>query len=174
MIEQIDKLGLVVESIRLPCRVAGSAKPRLRGLFRFAQSHAVWTNIIRPLNLHNMNNLWDLHPTLTSYRNQIFYTTRVSAFSFYLKKKTPAKEKQTRGFTPRPRQRHAAAHSSRLSIGSSAHSPANAPELERVRARASCFASRSLAALNQLIKHCGASIEGLIIEVNRSLAFTLI
>jgi len=31
-----------------------------------------------------------------------FYTVSVSAFSFYLKKKTPAKEKQTRGSTPRP------------------------------------------------------------------------
>jgi hypothetical protein len=32
-----------------------------------------------------------------------FYTVSVSAFSFYLKKKMPAKEKQTRGSTPRPR-----------------------------------------------------------------------
>ena len=52
------------------------------------------------------------------------------------------------GSAPRPRQRHAAVHSSRLSISCSAHSRANAPELERVRARASCFASRSLACLN--------------------------
>ena len=47
-----------------------------------------------------------------------------------------------------PRQRRAAAPSSRLSVGSSAHSHANAPELERVHARASCFASRSLALLS--------------------------
>ena len=60
------------------------------------------------------------------------YTTRVSAFSFYLKKKTPAKEKQTQGSAPRPRQRHVAVHSSRLSISCSAHSRANAPELELV------------------------------------------
>ena len=72
-----------------------------------------------------------------------FYTVSVSAFSFYLKKKTPAKEKQTQGSAPRPRQRHAAVHSSRLSISCLAHSRANAPELERMRARASCFASRS-------------------------------
>ena len=91
---------------------------------------------------------------------------RVSAFSFCLKKKTPAKEKQTRGFTPRPPQRRAAVHSSRLSVGSSAHSHANAPELERVRARASCFASRSLACLNWLIKHCGAAIGSLIMIIN--------
>ena len=32
--------------------------------------------------------------TFATYNNQIFYTSRVSAFSFYLKKKTPAKEKQ--------------------------------------------------------------------------------
>ena len=85
--------------------------------------------------------------TFATYNNQIFYTSRVSAFSFYLKKKTPAKEKQTQGFAPRPREHRAAVHSSRLSIGSSAHSHANAPELERVRARASCFASRSLACI---------------------------
>ena len=52
------------------------------------------------------------------------------------------------GYAPRPRQRHAAVHSARLSISCSAHSRANAPELERMRARASCFASRSLACLN--------------------------
>ena len=64
-----------------------------------------------------------------------FYTVSVSAFSFYLKKKTPAKEKQTRGFhpeTPRPRQRRTSVHSLRFSVGCSAHSPANAPELELV------------------------------------------
>ena len=47
------------------------------------------------------------------------------------------------GCAPRPRERRAAVLSSRLSISCSAHSRANAPELERVRARASCFASRS-------------------------------
>ena len=88
--------------------------------------------------------------TFATYNNQIFYTSRVSAFSFYLKKKTPAKEKQTQGFAPRPRERRAAAHSPRLSFSCSAHSPASAPELERVRARASCFASRSLASLRQI------------------------
>ena len=38
------------------------------------------------------------------------------------------------GFVPRPRERRAAVLSLRISVGSSAHSPANAPELERVRA----------------------------------------
>ena len=48
------------------------------------------------------------------------------------------------GYAPvPPRQRRTAVLSLRLSISCSAHSPANAPELERVRARASCFASRS-------------------------------
>ena len=47
------------------------------------------------------------------------------------------------GFAPRPRERRAAVHSLCCSIGSSAHSPANALELERVRARAACCASRS-------------------------------
>ena len=78
-------------------------------------------------------------PTLS--KHFIFYS--VSAFSFYLKKKTPAKEKQTQGFAPRPRERRAAVHSLCCSISSSAHSPANALELERVRARAACVASRS-------------------------------
>ena len=54
------------------------------------------------------------------------------------------------GFAPRPRERRAAAHSPRLSFSYSAHSPASVPELERVRARASCFASRSLALLRKL------------------------
>ena len=60
-----------------------------------------------------------------------------------MKKKTPAKEKQTQGFAPRPRERRAAVHSLCYSVGSSAHSPANALELGRVRARAACCASRS-------------------------------
>ena len=53
------------------------------------------------------------------------------------------------GYAPRPQQRRAALPNSRLSISCSAHSHSNALELERVRARASCFASRSLAYLNQ-------------------------
>ena len=44
---------------------------------------------------------------------------------FLFEKKTPAKEKQTRGFTPKPRQRRAASHSLQLSVGSSAYSPVN-------------------------------------------------
>ena len=60
-------------------------------------------------------------PTLTKY----FICYSVSAFSFYLKKKTPAKEKQTQGFAPRPRERRAAVHSLYCSVGSSAHSPVN-------------------------------------------------
>ena len=60
-------------------------------------------------------------PTLTKY----FIFHSVSAFSFYLKKKTPAKEKQTQGFAPRPRERRAAVHSLLFSVGSSAHSPVN-------------------------------------------------
>ena len=60
-------------------------------------------------------------PTLS--KHFIFYS--VSAFSFYLKKKTPAKEKQTQGFAPRPRERRAAVHSLCYSVGSSAHSPVN-------------------------------------------------
>ena len=47
------------------------------------------------------------------------------------------------GFPLYPRERRAAVHSLCYSVGSSAHSPANALELERVRARAACVASRS-------------------------------
>ena len=64
-------------------------------------------------------------------------------FLFYLKKKTPAKEKQTQGFAPRPRERRAAVHSLLFSVSSSAHSPANALGLERVRARAAYKVRRS-------------------------------
>ena len=78
-----------------------------------------------PRQRHDMNSQ-DLHSVFASHYNQMIYTTRVSAFSFYLKKKTPAKEKQNRGIPLYPsRQRHAAVHSSRLSVGSSAHSPVN-------------------------------------------------
>lgn len=54
------------------------------------------------------------------------------------------------GFAPRPPQRRAAVHRLLFSIGSSAHSPANALELERVRTRAACYASRPLAPLKSL------------------------
>ncbi len=47
------------------------------------------------------------------------------------------------GFAPRPRERRAAVHSLCYSVGSSAHSPANALELERVRARAAYKVRRS-------------------------------
>ena len=108
----------------------------------------------------------NIYVAFATYPKKIFYTTSVSAFSFYLKKKTPAKEKQTQSFAPRPREHRAAVHSLCYSVGSSAHSPANAPELERVRARAACCASRSLAPLSWLIKHCGAAIGSLIINIS--------
>ena len=73
-----------------------------------------------------------------------------------------------------PPQRRAAVHSLWLPISCSAHSHANAPELERMRARASCFASRSLARLRWLIEHCGAAMGSLIIKISRSLTFTLL
>ena len=105
------------------------------------------------------------------------------------------------GSAPRPRQRHAAVHSSRLSVGSSAHSPVNSlrsnntgnvaeapPVADEARrcwrktrsiapapraigdyvlrvARASCFASRSLAPINRLIEHCGAATKSPIIRI---------
>ncbi len=74
---------------------------------------------------------------------KLLYFPAFRHFLFYLKKKTPAK-KSKRAVPARHPQRRAAVHRSRLSISCSAHSHANAPELERVRARASCFASRSL------------------------------
>ncbi len=124
-----------------------------------------------------------------------FYIFRVSAFSFCLKKKTPAKEKQTQGYAPRPRQRRAAVHGLRLSIGSSAHSHANAPELELVcniteappvadearRCWRLCFESRSCVLLRKPFprlshidfKHCGAAIESLIIKTGWFAIFAL-
>ena len=120
----------------------------------------------QPIQGYSNCNLLIISFYFATHSNQRMYTTRVSAFSFYLKKKTPAKEKQNRGNPPVPPQRRAAVHSLRLPISCSAHSHANAPELERMRARASCFASRSLAPLSWLIKHCGAAIGSLIMIIN--------
>ena len=69
------------------------------------------------------------------------------------------------GFAPRPRERRAAVHRLLFSVGSSAHSPANALELERVRARAACVASRPLASSVSLF-HCGAAIGSLIKKID--------
>ena len=103
-------------------------------------------------------------PTLTKYFT--FYS--VSAFSFYLKKKTPAKEKQTQGFAPRPRERRAAVHSLYCSVGSSAHSPANALELERVRLAKQAVPSQ----FSVRLYHCGAAIGGLFLKVYKVACFT--
>ena len=107
-------------------------------------------------------------PTLTKY----FICYSVSAFSFYLKKKTPAKEKQTQGFAPRPRERRAAAHSPRLSFSCSAHSPVNSL---RSNNTGSCVLLRKpFPRLSQLdIKHCGAAIGSLIIKTSRQSTYTL-
>ena len=77
-----------------------------------------------------------IYPSVLQQSN-ILYFPRFGIFFLF------EKEKQTRSFTPRPRERRAAVHSLCCSVGSSAHSPANALELERVRARAACKASRS-------------------------------
>ena len=45
-----------------------------------------------PRERHDMK-LYNSLSTFASYHNQAFYISRVSAFSFYSKKKTPAKEK---------------------------------------------------------------------------------
>ena len=70
---------------------------------------------------HDAGKFYPLPSLPTLAKHFIFYS--VSAFSFYLKKKTPAKEKQTQGFAPRPRERRAAVHGLCYSVGSSAHSP---------------------------------------------------
>ena len=98
------------------------------------------------------------------HNNQTIYTSRVSAFLFCLRKETPAKKRQTRGFTPRPRQRRAAVLSLRLSIGSSAHSPVNSL---RSNSTGSCVLLRKpFPRLSLLVlKHYGAAIESLIIRI---------
>jgi len=118
---------------------------------------------------HDAGKFYPLPSLPTLAKHFIFYS--VSAFSFYLKKKTPAKEKQTQGFAPRPRERRAAVHSLCYSVGSSAHSPANALELGRVRARAACVASRPLAFSVSLF-HCGAAIGSLFARVYRVVDIT--
>ena len=75
------------------------------------------------------------------------------------------------GFAPRPRERRAAVHGLCYSVGSSAHSPANALGLERVRARAACVASRPLAFSVSLF-HCGAAIGSLFARVYRVVDIT--
>ena len=100
-------------------------------------------------------------PTLTKY----FICYSVSAFSFYLKKKTPAKEKQTQGFAPRPRERRAAAHSPRLSFSCSAHSPVNSL---RSNNTGSCVLLRKPfpRSPKKAFKHCGVAIESLITKIS--------
>ncbi len=120
-----------------PCRGAGSARQRLRGYsadspalsqpFNFLMSLCRVRRLDAPLPpqaaQHDAGNFYPLPLLPTLSKHFIFYS--VSAFSFYLKKKTPAKEKQTQGFAPRPRERRAAVHSLCCSVGSSAHSPVN-------------------------------------------------
>ena len=77
------------------------------------------------------------------------------------------------GFPLYPRERRAAVHSLCYSVGSSAHSPANALELERVRARAACVASRPLASSVSLF-HCGAAIGNLFMGVYQVVAFSFV
>ncbi len=74
------------------------------------------------------------------------------------------KEKQTRSFTPRPRQRRAAAHSLQLSVGSSAYSPVNSL---RSNNTGSCVLLRKpFPRLSKIdFKHYGAAIESLIIKI---------
>ena len=120
-----------------PCRGAGSARQRLRGYsadspalsqpFNFSMSLCRVRRLDAPLPpqaaQHDAGKFYPLPSLPTLSKHFIFYS--VSAFSFYLKKKTPAKEKQTQGFAPRPRERRAAVHSLCYSVGSSAHSPVN-------------------------------------------------
>ena len=81
---------------------------------------------------------------------KLFTLSAFRHFLFIWKRKRLQKKSKTGGIPLYPRQRRAAVHSLRLSVSCSAHSHANAPELERMRARASCFASRFLARLRSL------------------------
>ena len=54
----------------------------------------------QPIQGYSNCNLLIISFYFATHSNQRMYTTRVSAFSFYLKKKTPAKEKQNRGNPP--------------------------------------------------------------------------
>ena len=145
----------ITDRLWLPCRRAGSARQRLRGYsadspalpqpFNFSMSFCRVRRLDAPMPpqaaQHDAGKFYPLPSLPTLSKHFIFYS--VSAFSFYLKKKTPAKEKQTQGFAPRPRERRAAVHSLCYSVGGSAHSPVNALELGRVRARAAYKVRRS-------------------------------
>ena len=121
-----------------PCRGAGSARQRLRGYsadspalsqpFNFLMSLCRVRRLDAPLPppaaQHDAGKFYLIPSLPTLSKHFIFYS--VSAFSFYLKKKTPAKEKQNRGESPLyPRERRTAVHSLLFSVGSSAHSPVN-------------------------------------------------
>ena len=100
----------------------------------------------------------------------MIYTSRVSAFLFCLRKETPAKKRQTRGFTPSPPQRRAAAHSLRLSVGSSTHSPVNS--LRSNNTDSCVLLCKPFPRISQSdFKHCGSAIESLIISVGRVARF---
>ena len=99
-----------------------------------------------------------LPTTFAAYLNEIFYLIQRFGIFFLFEKENACKRKAKQGEIPLyPRERRAAVHSLLFSVGSSAHSPANALELERVRARAAYKVRRSLASSVSLY-HCGAAI----------------
>ena len=113
-----------------------------------------------------------LPTAFATYLNEIFCLSQRFGIFFLFEKENACKRKANSGlFAPRPRERRAAVHSLCYSVGSSAHSPANALELGRVRARAACVASRPLAFSVSLF-HCGAAIGSLFARVYRVVDIT--
>ena len=145
---------------------------------KFAQNYQLATCRVRrldapmPRQRHDMN-LWDLHPTFATYHNLFFYATRVSAFSFYLKKKTPAKEKQNRGNPPCTPANAAPQYLARGSQSVARHI--------RTQARRSLngcvlvrLASQAVPSLSSVSYYCcGTAIISLIIKAASSRTLTL-
>jgi hypothetical protein len=93
------------------------------------------------------------------------YTTRVSAFSFYLKKKTPAKEKQNRGNLPVPPRNAAPQY-----IACGSQSVARHIRTQTRRSLNECvlvrLASQAVPSLSSVSYYCcGTAIISLIIKI---------
>ena len=84
-----------------------------------------------------------LPTTFATYLNEIFYLIQRFGIFFLFEKENACKRKANAGLRSETPTNAAPQYiACSCSVGSSAHSPANALALERVRARAACKASR--------------------------------
>ena len=153
----------------------------------------VGADIIRPLNLHKFIGVQlvgcgdsthrcreavryefvGFDPTLASHNNRIFYTTRVSAFSFYLKKKR-LQRKGRLGVSPRDPVNATPPYIARGSQSAARHirTQTRWSLNECVLVRLASQAVPSPSSVSYY--YCGAAIVSLIIKTSWSLTFTLL